>query len=214
VDTLIGTVPDHWRQASLRDICEILAGPSGTRPIANPGTVAAVPIVTPRDIADDRLSDAASAWIDPDAVTNLTRYMLASGDIICVRTGELGRHAMVAPEQADRLFSNGLLRLRPHEIAISGYLSYYLSHPAVRVWMKRSATGSAIPTLSTTMLGSLPVVVPPSEVQANVTEILDALNQKIIIHEKICSRTADLRDALLPILIAGSVQPSAIESAG
>jgi type I restriction enzyme, S subunit len=214
MDTLIGTVPDQWRQVNLRDICEILAGPSGARPMDDPGSKAAEQIVTPKDITDGRLSDVASAWIYSEVAVRLARYKLALGDIVCVRTGELGRHTLVSSDHAGLVFSNGLLRLRSRQIADSSYLSYYLSHPAVRVWMERSATGSVIPTLSATMLGSLPVVVPPDEVQANVAEVLDALNQKIIVHEKISKATAELRDTLLPLLITGSLQPAVAEPAG
>jgi len=31
VETLIGVVPDNWRDMVLSDVCDILAGPSGAR---------------------------------------------------------------------------------------------------------------------------------------------------------------------------------------
>ena len=95
MDTLIGTVPDHWRQEALSDFCEILAGPSNARPTSDPDNIPKTPIVTPKDIIDGRISDKPSTWIDQGAAPTLTRYTLELGDIVCVRTGEVGRHALV-----------------------------------------------------------------------------------------------------------------------
>lgn len=42
--------------------------------------------------------------------------------------------------------------------------------------------------------------------------MLDALNQKITAHESICLATAELRDVLLPLLMAGRVAPAPLPS--
>jgi restriction endonuclease S subunit len=83
------------------------------------------------------------------------------------------------------------------------YLVYYLGHPAVRDWIVRNAGGAVIPTLSTKMLGSLPVAVPPMTAQTMASDILGALDAKVIIHEQISRTAAALRDALLLRLLSG-----------
>jgi restriction endonuclease S subunit len=90
------------------------------------------------------------------------------------------------------------------EIITAPYLVYYLGHPAVRHWIAGNTGGSVIPSLSTSMLGSLPVVIPPEVVQARVADTLSPLDDKIAVHEQISRTTATLRDVLLPRLLSGA----------
>jgi restriction endonuclease S subunit len=145
------------------------------------------------------------AMVEPALVEKLSRYRLAAGDIVCARTGELARHALVNTEHEGWLFGTGCLRLRPHATISPQYLAYYLGHPAVREWIKRNATGSAIPSLSTRILSALPVVLPPATTQSAIAEVLQALDAKITIHDQISRTTAALRDSLLPLLVTGSI---------
>lgn len=51
------------------------------------------------------------------------------------------------------------------------------------------------------VLGALPVVAPPQEVQANAAEVLHALDDKIVAHERISRTTETLRDTFLVQLL-------------
>lgn len=69
------------------------------------------------------------------------------------------------------------------------------------------SSGTAIPSINTKTLGSLPVALPSLTIQRAIGRTLDALNQKIAAHELICQATAELRDTLLPLLLSGRVRP-------
>jgi type I restriction enzyme, S subunit len=101
------------------------------------------------------------------------------------------------------LVGSDCLRLRVHRPISAPYLTDYLGHPAVRDWIARNATGSAIPSLNTKTLGSILVVIPPVAVQSDAAEMLGALDEKIAVHDQISRTTAELRDALLPLLAVG-----------
>jgi len=94
------------------------------------------------------------------------------------------------------------------------YLIHYLGHSAVRRWIAGNTGGAVFPSLSTVMLGSLPVMVPPETVQATVADILGTLDDKIIIHEQISRTTAALRDALLPQLLSEANPESSAARSG
>jgi len=207
VETLIGDVPEDWTAVHLGDVCDILAGPSGGVLQGETHTASGVPVVGPRDLKGNRIVLDGSLSVDPDTAEKLRRYRLAAGDIVCARTGEIGRHALVHGAQAGYLFGTACLRLRPREPVSHGYLAYYLDHPGVRDWIDRNATGSAIPSLSAATLGALPLVLPPAWIQTAVGEILGALDEQIAVHEQISRTAARLRDALLPLLVAGSGLP-------
>lgn len=204
MDTLIGPVPAEWVQIGVADICDVLAGPSGARLKAITHQSTGIPMVTPRDFRNNRIVADNISGVDPETAEKFARYRLMPGDVLCVRSGELGRQALVSNEQAGWLFSSACLRLRPTNSINPRYLSYYLSHPSVQDWISRNATGSAIPSLSTRALQSMPVVLPPFSVQSTIGEILGALDDKATIHDQIAQATRALRDSVIPLLVAGT----------
>lgn len=202
METLIGTVPEGWTQVSLGDICAVVAGP-GTIGRGEDRASSGVPIVTPRNIRHNRIVANDLMFTTIEAAAKLSRYRLAMGDIVCTRTGELGRNALIEEEQADWLLGTGCMRLRLTGGVIATYLIYYLANSAVRDWIQRNATGSAISSISAKTLSRMPVVLPPLPVQSKIGELLSALDAKIAVHDRISATTATLRDSLLPLLMTG-----------
>lgn len=202
---MIGVVPDDWKQVPLGDICEVTAGPSG----AIMGHVSSdshgVPVVRPKDIRNNRISMCDLKRIDEDSVARLARYRLTAGDVVCVRTGEPGRHGTVMSEQTGWLFGTACLRLHPADTVTGNYLAHYLDHPRVLDWLDRNSTGSAIRSLNAGVLARLPVVLPPVVVRRRIGDVLDSLDAKVEIHDKISRTTSRLRRSLIPLLLAGSI---------
>lgn len=206
MDPLTGPVPADWRLATLGELCDVLAGPSTAR---LPATDAdpAVPVVTPRDLRNNRITGDGGAAVAPAVAAALVRYRLEAGDIVATRVGELGRQGLVGVGQHGWLLGTACLRIRSRGEINTAYLVYYLGHPAVRDWVKRNATGSAVPSLNTATASSLPVAVPPAASQALIGEILTALDEKVEAHERVSRATAAVRDAVLHRLLAADTPP-------
>lgn len=202
METLIGTVPDGWTQVPLREACAVLAGP-GVISRDEDRTSTDVPIVTPRNIRHNRIVTDDLTFTTTKVAAKLARYRLMIDDVVCTRTGELGRNALVEEGQAGWLLGAGCMRLRSADGVIAIYLTYYLANSAVRDWIQRNATGSAISSISTRTLNRMPIVLPPLSVQREIGEILGALDAKIAVHDQIGTATAALRDSLLPLLMTG-----------
>lgn len=205
METLIGSVPDHWAQAPLHTLCDVLAGPSGASVRAADRVEVGVPIVSPRSLRDGRIVADERGQLTPDAATKLARYRLFAEDILCARTGEIGSCAITTEQQRGWLFPTSLLRLRPGQGIVASYLKYYLALPAVRDWLVRHATGTAIPAISIRAFGAVPVVLPPLATQAGIADALGALDDQVDIHERISRTAARLRDTLAPLLLTGAV---------
>jgi restriction endonuclease S subunit len=204
VDSLIGVVPDGWKEYRLEEVCGIIPGPSVKQLVPAENGSPELPVVTPRDLQHNRVAKHCATHVAEETARGLSRYRLQTDDIVCARTGHLGRQGLVSADQAGWLTGSGCLRLRTHRIISARYLVYYLAHPAVRDWIVRNAGGSVIPTLSTKMIGSLPVVIPSAAVQAEAADILSALDDKILIHDQISCTTAVMRDAILLRLLTGT----------
>ncbi|NUO99262.1 MAG: restriction endonuclease subunit S [Nonomuraea sp.] len=196
---MIGELPPGWTETSLAEICDLTAG----------ATVQESPdghtkVVKPRNLVGGRIAGTFDRTSDEEAA-RLARYRLKPGDIACVRTGALGRHAPATSEHEGWLFGTGIIGIRPGDGVDARYLDCYLSHPAVLDWLERNAVRSPIPSVSTSVLGTLPVALAPAEVQRSIGHTLHALNEKVAAHERIAQATAALRDATIPLLFSGAV---------
>jgi restriction endonuclease S subunit len=207
---LIPDVPGGWEQTSLAEVCEITAGPSGTvlRADRYTDSVDGIPVVMPKDIGDNVLTDQDLSRIPAEAAASLLRFRLRPGDIVCSRRGSLGRRALVRDENDGWLFGTGCLRVRVRPQTDPRFVSYYLGHPNVRTWLSGNAMGSTIPSISAKVLGDLPLSLPPVETQRAIGELLGSLDARIAANEQLNRGISKLRDALLPRLLAGEQQIS------
>jgi type I restriction enzyme S subunit len=202
VSSLIGPVPDGWQEMPLADVCQVVAGPSNSmiRPVDTDGVP--VEVVAPKHLLYGRIAGGGTVLLTAEASTRLDRYRLVPGDLICVRTGDLGKQALAGPEHQGWVTGTACFRLRPEPTVDSRYLLHYLRHPAVRDWIARHASTATVPTLTLSTLRTLPVLVPPPAVQATIGDIMSVLDDKVALHREIVEVTEQLRDSLLPLLLA------------
>ncbi len=198
---LTGPVPDGWQEMPLANVCQIVAGPSSSmiRPVETGGVP--IDIVAPKHLQYGRIAGSSTTVVTADASARLDRYRLVPGDLICVRTGDLGKQALAGGEHEGWVAGTACFRLRPEPTVDSRYLLHYLGHPAVRDWITRHASTATVPTLTLSTLRTLPVLVPPAATQATIGDIMGALDEKAALHREIVEVTEHLRHSLLPLLL-------------
>lgn len=204
MSVLIGSIPVNWIEVQLADICELIPGaptqddPNGSVPVLKPKNLVSGKLTGPTD-----KMDAAEAEQRP-------RYRVMSGDLLCARTGTVGRVGLTKNDQAGWIFGSGLIciRIKPSTQVDPQFLSFYFAHPAVSDWVTRHARGTSIPNISSRSLGTLPVSLPPLSIQRAIGHVLGTLNDSIEAHQRICETTAELRDTLLPLLLSGELPAS------
>lgn len=201
VTALIGPMPSDWGERLLGEFCDLTAGASIAEDAA--GTVA---IVKPKNLVLGRVlgpTDCANS----EEASRRDRYRVRDGDLLAARTGSTGRVSLATAEEEGWVFGTGIIRIRPRGSVDPLYLSFYFTHPVVREWFAAHSSGTAIPSINTKTLGSLPVVLPPLGAQRAIGQTLDALNQQITAHEQVIQASAELRDSLLPLLLSGRARP-------
>jgi type I restriction enzyme, S subunit len=147
----------------------------------------------PQNIGDNVIIEDGIARIGPDDAARLTRYLLQDGDIIYSRRGDVERRALVRPDQGGWLCGTGCLRVRLRNAADPQFMSYYLGHPDVREWIVRHAIGATMPNLNTRILESVPITLPPRQIQLAIAAILGALDDKIAVNNQIVWSGDELR---------------------
>jgi restriction endonuclease S subunit len=204
MSALMGPTPAEWGEVQLSDICDLIPGaptqddPGGT-----------VPVLKPRNLVSAKLAGPTDTMNDAEAAQHL-RYRVRTGDLLCARTGSVGRVGLATDEQAGWIFGSGLIciRIKSSSNVDPQYLALYFTHPAVSDWIARNARGTSIPNISGRVLGTLPVSLPPQSAQQAIGRALATLNDSIEAHQRICETTMEIRDALLPLLLSGELPAS------
>lgn len=203
MDSLIGDVPDYWRQLRLDECCDVQSGPGGSAITSADRVIGGVPVVSARDISDGRINPTPAANVHPETAQRHHRYQLAVGDILVVRVGGL-RHARADPAKEGWLMGSSCIRLRPGVDLASAYLDCYLTHPSVRDWLAQQFRSGIVSTATTGRIAALSVVLPPLDVQHAIVDVVRTLDDKIEVHEEIVRTTQTLRDLLVPQLLSGN----------
>ncbi|MBL7496134.1 N-6 DNA methylase [Frankia sp. CNm7] len=204
-DAAADDLPDGWSRAVLGDLCAIQAGPSNQvikkiRSSAADG----IPVVLPRDLQDRRIRTDSPQMVARVDATEMTRFALREDDILFVRTGTVGPVARVRAAEADWLLGTNLMRLRAHEGVNPGYLLALLSSRPAQEWITRRAeSATAIPSISTKTLGSLPVLLPPLAEQRRIGAVLSDLDDQIAAHRALADAAEGLRAEVADQLVAG-----------
>lgn len=203
-------LPAGWRQVALRELCSLQVGPAVGRDERTEAE-AGVPLVLPKDLVHQRITPAESAGVVAERARALGKYRLAAGDVLVVRTGTVGRCALVTGEYQDWLYHPNLVRLRlgEPEASLAAYLTGFLSAGFARSWLHQRSSGSVIPSVSSRDLGELPVVLPPAADRKAIGDTLAALDEKIRLHTEIARVTGEYRSTLADLLMAGSLPPEA-----
>ncbi|MEV8345590.1 restriction endonuclease subunit S [Streptomyces niveus] len=205
------TIREGWCRTTLGELCavgggSVQTGPFGSQLHASDYVDSGIPSVMPQNIGDNVISEEGIARITSGDARRLEKYLLAEGDIVYSRRGDVKRRALVREHEAGWLCGTGCLRVRVGTFTRSLFVSYYLGEPEVQDWIAQHAVGATMPNLNTSILGEVPVVLPPHQVVHRVHERLAALDASAayVTHE---NRTlADLRDTLLPQLVTGKLR--------
>jgi type I restriction enzyme S subunit len=139
----------------------------------------------PKNIGENRVDTTDIARITAEDAKRLSRYLVKPGDIVYSRRGDVERRALIREEENGWLCGTGCLRVRFGKGIVDPlYASYYLGHPIVREWIVRHAIGATMPNLNTSILSSLPFVVPPLDEQKAIAQILSSLDDKIELNQQ------------------------------
>ena len=205
---VLGDIPLGWSRRPLADLCDIQAGPSYSRLGAEERAVTGtVPVVMPRHLQDRRVIAPDADKVPEELARQLTKFCLASEDILCIRSGTMGEPALVGDQQDGWLFGTNLLRLRidDRDVIDPPYLLSYLCLPAVMRWIQDRSRGTAAPSISARSLGDLMVTLPPLAEQRAIGSALLAFDQQIAAHREFAQAAERARTKLAEHLIEGAL---------
>ena len=174
-----------WHTTTLGEVCDevggiLQTGPFGSQLHESDYSEDGIPVVMPKDIIEGRISTDTVARVSPEHVERLSRHKLDVGDIVYGRRGDIGRQALIRPDQKGWLCGSGCFRLSLGDSVLDPlFLHYYLRQDRVVRWISNQAVGATLPNLNTEILRSVPVSFPPLRIQRRIAGILSAYDELI-----------------------------------
>ncbi|MER7208867.1 restriction endonuclease subunit S [Streptosporangium sp. NPDC000239] len=168
----LGEISSRWRQGRLRNVeCEVQTGPFGSQLHAEDYVDDGWPVINPANITPDGLISLPGMAVGEKIRMRLSRHILREDDVVFGRRGELGRTGIVTSREAGWVCGTGSLRVRfKNDVFEAGYLSRYLSIPAIRHYFELQSVGSTMANLNTSILLSVPLLMPDLDEQREIVE--------------------------------------------
>jgi len=205
-DSLYGKIPSHWGESTLAEVLggeNLQTGPFGSQLHAHEYTREGIPVIMPQDMRNCAVITDKIARIPLERTTSLQKHKVEVGDILFSRRGDIGRHALISDNEKGWICGTGCLRARPRGRMNPMFLSELLGHRFALEWLNANAVGQTMLNLNTSILGQLPVIVPPIDEQKRIACFLDSISVR---GKKIAGQAAlaeKLKAALAADLLSG-----------
>lgn len=206
-----GPMPHGWRETALGELVArgsgLQTGPFGNQLHADEYVARGVPVVMPRDLRGGSIRREGLAQVSEAKARDLSRHRLRPGDLVLARRGQVGRCALVGPEEKGWICGTGCVRVRLDRRADPGFLLQYLSWDVMASWFRENAVGQTMANLSTKILAQTPLRLPPLEQQRRIRHTLERVARARVAQLEVMERTELLGRRLLEQALATSIEP-------
>lgn len=206
----LGDVPEHWLIAQFKYFTtELQTGPFGSQLHSEDYVSDGIPMINPAHIKNGMLTPDKEVSVDKSTQLRLSRHCLQSENMIFARRGELGRCAVVRPNNEGWLCGTGSLKAVLNSTLIPDYAYLLFSSDEVADELGLESKGSTMPNLNTETLGRCRLPIPPVNEQEaiiiRVKLISGSFEQLITEGKKAESLLKERRSALISAAVTGKI---------
>ena len=198
--------PASWENATIGELTSFVA--RGITPIYDNNTDQV--ILNQKCIRNHIIDFTPARRHSPKAITD---KWLMQGDLLINSTGEgtLGRVAQVWFNPHNITVDSHITIVRPKTSLLQYYIGFWgLTHEAAIESLHTGSTGQT--ELPRDRLKSLSVLLPDDDTLMKFNKIVTPITHTIVAKQKESCRLAILRDTLLPKLMSGEIDVSAIDT--
>jgi type I restriction enzyme S subunit len=168
-------LPEGWCWASLEELMErVQTGPFGSSLHKSEYVDGGIPVVNPQHLKNFGIAPATAVTVADSTVQRLSGFRLQAGDVVLGRRGEMGRCAVVGLQEAGWLLGTGSLSLRLSKGLAPSWFAWFLRCPSTVGRLEGEAVGSTMTNLNQGILLKLPVPLPPTVEQDELTHQVEA----------------------------------------
>lgn len=176
----IGKIPEGWAVKPLRFVGKTQNGLSKGGEYFGSG----YPFLTYGDVYKGITLPAELSGLAESTLEDRKQFSINEGDVFFTRTSEtveeIGFSSTSLETIKDSTFAGFLIRFRPYRYVLDkGFSKYYFSSKTHRAFFVGQINLVIRASLSQDLLKRLPVIIPPLEVQKEISEYLDNTSLKI-----------------------------------
>ena len=159
-------------------------------------------------------------WLAWDAIPTaqvdsaaLEKYRLNKGDLVVARMADPGKSAIYDDESVEAVFASYLVRLKARSWVESLYIYGFLKSSNYADYAAGAMTGSVQKNMNAKVIVDVEMPLPDSGQLRTFGSLAEPI--RLAISQRVAenSRLTQLREALLPELLSGRIQPSEAEEA-
>ena len=179
----------EWPVKRLEELCaDLTVGHVGS--MASQYVAEGIPFLRSQNVRKGRLDLRGLKYISPEFHQQLRKSRLQSGDIVMVRTGEPGAAALI-PCGFQELNCANLVIARPTIGVDPRFLCYSINATAER-YISAHLVGAVQQHFNVGSARNLEISLPPFPDQRAIADVLEALDNKIAVNERIAEAARQL----------------------
>jgi type I restriction enzyme S subunit len=213
-ETEFGTVPQGWLNGALDDCSFVQTGAAKGRKIPD-AKVIELPYLRVANVQDGHL-DLSEMKRIRILESELDRFRLKTGDVVVTEGGDfdkLGRGFIWRGEIDPCVHQNHVFAIRPDtSTLLPEFLAYQIQSAYGKAYFLKVAHKTTnLACINSTKLKAFPVLLPEIDEQRDIVRILDAIDQKIGLHQQKKAVLEELFITLLHKLVTGEVRVSDLD---
>lgn len=131
--------------------------------------------LTTGNIGSLSFKEQGSGYISENTFKKLNCLPVYPGDLAISRLNEpLGRACFIPNNESKYVVAVDIVILRPDKSICANYIRYYMNIEAYNSYVKLYSRGTTMPRVSRTILGNMPIPLPPLAEQQRIADYLDA----------------------------------------
>lgn len=203
--------PVSWNICRLRALpVDIQTGPFGSQLHQHDYVDVGFPVVNPANLVGGMIRPIEGMAVSKEVRDRLSSHVLRAGDVVFGRRGEMGRAGLVTEVEDGWLCGTGSIKIRFTEpIFHSGFLKRYLETSLLKQHLEVMSVGSTMDNLNSAIVGRIPILVPPLDVQERISAELDELEASVedvrITIRHSLELLAEHRQALITAAVTGGL---------
>ncbi|MDR1084650.1 MAG: restriction endonuclease subunit S [Deltaproteobacteria bacterium] len=158
-------LPLDWSISSIGKNATVQTGPFGSQLHEEDYVLEdGIPIITVEHMFGRYIRHKNLPLVSADDTSRLSKYSLLTGDIVFSRVGSVDRAVMVSKNENGWLFSGRCLRVRPLVQSHATFFLWWFGQDLIKQLIVAAAVGATMPSINTTILSEIPVIMPPQDV--------------------------------------------------
>jgi len=175
-------------QVTLQDVCELIVDCPHT---STKDEGVGYPLIRTPNVGRGRLILTDVHRVSQDVYERrVSRAVPRQGDLILAREAPAGNVAIVPPGIEVCLGQRTMLLRPDSSFVVPEYLNYYLNAPEQRDRMLRLANGATVSHINVADIRNMPVQLPSRGEQSKVAELLNVLDDKIDLNNRLNNHLA------------------------